>query len=236
MRRYTFSEAELEQAAREVYEAMAGSLSDIGHDTLGVPEGFKERILQLAARHSEERAQEKRQRRKRAFLRAAAVFIAFLAGISAFFAVNTEARAAVREWVREIYESHIVYRFHGAPVGDTLPDYEPKWLPEGYSEIDRMPEAQGRAILYANDNTGEVIVFRYNYYEDDLMTVAPDGAGEYVCEKVPVNNFSADFYYESNPTSFKMLIWIDDKQQLVFQISCLLMKEDFLNMAESIYW
>ena len=125
MRKLSFTDADLKVAAQEAWEAMAVSFSDVNHNELEIPSGFRDRILQMAKQYWEKEESEKRQRRKRTLLRAAAIFIAILLGASAFFAVNTEARAAVQEWFREAYERLVVYRFNGEPKDETLPVYEP---------------------------------------------------------------------------------------------------------------
>lgn len=237
MRRLSFTDADLKVAAQEAWEVMAVSLSDINHDELEITAGFKDRIMQMAKKYWENETIGKRQKRRRALLRVAAIFIAILVGVSAFFALNTEARAVVQEWFREVYERLAIYRFYGAPMEDTrLPDYEPQWLPEGYKEVDRInDEEQGRFLVYRDPLSDDTLVLHYYYYEKDPMIVAPQSAEGLIYEKGEVNGKEADLYYESDPTVAKLLIWIDEEQQLVFSISSILEKDDIYRIAENIY-
>ena len=237
MRKLSFTDAELKVAAQEAWEAMAVSLSDINHNELEIPSGFRDRIMQMAKQYWEKEESEKRQRRKRALLRAAAIFIAILLGASAFFAVNTEARAVVQDWFREVYERLVVYRFGGEPKDETLPVYEPTWLPNGYQETKKIIDDENKValIVYRKEGVDAGIVFEYSYYEDSPMGVEPQTAEELIYEKGTVNGRPADCYYESDPTAAKLLIWIDEEQQLIFSISSVLEKNDIYRIAESIY-
>lgn len=234
MRKLSFTDADLKVAAQEAWEAMAESFSDINHDELNVPAGYKERIMRVAKQYWENEKTGKKQRRRRALLRVAVIFIAILIGASAFFAVNTEARAVVQEWFRAVYERLVVYSFNGAHLEKTLPDYEPQWLPDGYKEVDRSDDNdQGRLIIYENES-GATILFDYLYYEDDPITIEPDLTDELIIETTSVNGFMADLYYETNPDSPKTLIWVNEKDHIVFMINCVLEKEDIISIANSI--
>lgn len=59
MRKLSFTDADLKVAAQEAWEAMAESFSDINHDELNVPAGYKERIMRVAKQYWKMRKQER---------------------------------------------------------------------------------------------------------------------------------------------------------------------------------
>ena len=101
------------QAAKRVGEAMLASLpepEDCTHEFSPEFERSMERLIQKT----------KRRAHVRRCLRSIAVAaLAVVIGLSAWLAVDTEAQAAVVEWVRTAYEDSIVYEFfHPGAAGD----------------------------------------------------------------------------------------------------------------------
>ena len=95
----------LARAAKSVGETMLASLpdpEDCRHAFSPEFERSMERLIQKA----------KRKTRIRRCLQSIAVAaLAVVIGLSAWLAVDTEARAAMVEWVRTVYEDSIVYEF-----------------------------------------------------------------------------------------------------------------------------
>lgn len=127
------------------------------------------------------------------FLRRAACFVAaiLLAG-SVWLAVDTEARAAFFAWVKEHYETYVVYRFTGETDCQTdLTAYEPTWLPEGYEKVKESISEAGLFVIYQNDK-GEMISFICSQGTDAtaLFLISDD----ITAKKVSVGELPADFY------------------------------------------
>ncbi len=61
---------------------------------------------------------------------------------------SPNARARVIQWVREWYETHIVYRYSGEVIPEEMPQYEISNLPEGYQEIDRFTFSSYVSVIY----------------------------------------------------------------------------------------
>lgn len=236
MKTLSFTEAELKQAVCGYCEARGEVLAKVDFDAVEVPEGFRDRIMKLAGEYFDKKECEKKQRRRQNLLRAASIFLAILVGVSLFFALNTEARAAVRNWVRKEYDKFVVYQFYGEPQEGVLPDYEPTWIPEGYVEIDKMVigQNQGKSILYQNKDTDDMFIFDYMYYVDSPTTISASTEEGLFYEKSSIHGLPADFYYETDPTVFDMLYWIDDSTQLEFCVSSTLRKEDIFHIANSV--
>ena len=104
---------------------------------------------------------------KKALRRVAAVFLVATVGASAWLAVDTNARAAFFGWVKEIYETYVVFRHDG--ITDTVPesaDYRPTWLPNGYSEF-RVNTSETRTVVIYDNEAGEMIRFSFIQNPDE---------------------------------------------------------------------
>ena len=76
--------------------------------------------------------------------------------------VDTQARVAFFSWIREVYETHIVYRFTSEKPTEDIPHYALGWLPEGYEEVSTLSDSDMTDILYINaNNSEEGIIFSY---------------------------------------------------------------------------
>ena len=114
-----FSQQALQRAAASARQSMLDALpppAQCEHAFSAAFQGKMERLLARARR---------REWARRAARRAALFFLAALMGVSAWLAVDTQARAAFISWVREVYEEHIVYRFSGKPAAYATPFERP---------------------------------------------------------------------------------------------------------------
>ena len=73
---------------------------------------------------------------KKALRRVAAFFLTALVGVSAWLAIDTQAREAFFGWIKEVYEDSVIYRTIPSPAAKALPQYELAWLPDGFGEPD----------------------------------------------------------------------------------------------------
>lgn len=173
---------------------------------------------------------QKHQTTHRIAQRAAAVFLAVLIGTGVWLAVDTDARAAVLQWVREWYETHIVYRFSGEPAKQDA-SYAPTWMPEGYQEKSAsiLPGLIKR--VYQNEDQNKILMEYVPMQQGTAISAASETAEE---ESVQINGNQGTLYLESDPNQNSVLVWCDDCAGMAFTLSASLSREDILHIAESV--
>ena len=97
----------------------------------------------------------------KAIQRIASIFLAAILIGSMYLAVDTEARAAFLDWIKEVYEHSIVYRIMPSSAAKDLPHYELTWLPDGFGEPDIYENETVYSALYQNSSTGEIVIFDF---------------------------------------------------------------------------
>lgn len=223
------SDAALREAASAVCDAMLSTLpapESCGHR---FSPAFlqKMQVLIGGARRAEKR---------RAFFRqVAAVFLAAVVGVSTWLAVDTEARAAVIRWVREVYEDYVEYRFFRSDDDTSdevdLSAYAPTWLPDGYREVDRFVN-QDQMFIHYEDAAGDAFYFsamRTDIGAVDQIYDVDEGA-----EVTVAGNYGM-FYRANKEDDTDELIWVDEEERIVFGVSSYLPQDVILHIAESIY-
>lgn len=189
---------------------------------------------------------------------AAAAVIAILVSGAILLAVNPDARAAVKSWVREVFRAHTVYQFTKDAEQTALPDYELSYLPEGFEEIVRMPKLIGKAMIYAPDFGRHVVVFHYYLLSEGRTIRISYDKGDSP-EKVEIRGLSGDYFANSRASSMmhkrqypypgnilrdyarardiertNTLIWIDETKDIVFILVSDLEKDVMLRIAEGV--
>lgn len=183
------------------------------------------------------RAEERRPFRRplrRRLLRAAACFLAVIVlGGGLALAFSAEAREGLSGWVREIYESCFVYRYHASgvePAPDPpfdVPIYRPSWLPAGYA-LDDVPVFSGQVVLVYTDGT-DILILQYMPAAASGVYVLDDSP-----EHVAVNGAHADLYPAKTENEVDTLIWSDRGSGMIFTLSARLSAEDMIRVAESL--
>lgn len=169
---------------------------------------------------------------KKVLRAAACVLLACALSLGALRAVSPTAYAAFASWVTEWYETHVVYRFSGAPVEDALPRYRISSLPEGFAETDHVVEAPGyRGVAYQNA-AGEEI-----YFTCERMT---QGSAHGVLlesmtvKDVMVGGCPGQLYRSQDPAQSSAVIWMDEEAGLLFSIDAFAEESVLLHMAASV--
>ncbi len=211
----------LRENAPLVREALLASLPDPEDCDHVFSRAFERKMRRLLRRQAH-------PLRYRAARRAAALFLASLLGVSAWLTVDTNARAAFFQWVREVYETHIVYRFTGEQAEKTAV-YRPGWVPEGYEEF----KASANTVLYTNKE-GKLISFSYSPMQEGTPLYITDTDNVQI-DTVEINEISGEFYLSMSPSLSNVLIWLDNDIEMYFHISGFLSKYDMLHMAESVF-
>lgn len=125
----------------------------------------------------------------RTMQRVAAVFLALLLTGIGWLTIDAEARAATIAWFRSISQSSIVYRFLNPAPQQTLPDYTPTWLPDGFEEQEHHKDDQRSSWYYVSGS--DFIVIEVDvYHSGTVLSLIGDHSGY---EEVHVNQFTALF-------------------------------------------
>lgn len=168
----------------------------------------------------------------KAIQRIASIFLVAILIGSMYLAVDTEARAAFLDWIKEVYEHSIVYRIMPSSAAKDLPHYELTWLPDGFGEPDIYENETVYSALYQNSSTGEIVIFDYYRLSSEVQAkLFTDQQPEHVL----VNGIIADFYAASSDSESNNLLWIDTEAGVFCAIDSNLSKDVILHIAESIY-
>ena len=148
------------------------------------------------------------------------------------FLFSPSARAwAVRMW-SIWHREYTEYNFHGdgtdpAPLGVWRPSY----VPEGYTvwKSNHYPEMS--YIDYTNDKGSLLSVTYLPLNESGSILLDNEHS---VHSSVTVNGCSADLYTAIEADDPSILVWADEKAEVVFSLHGVLNTEELLRMAESI--
>lgn len=212
------------QAAKQVGEAMLASLpepEECHHEFSPEFERNMERLIQKT----------KRKTRIRRCLQSIAVAaLVVVIGLSTWLAVDTEARAAVIEWIRTVYEDSIVYEFfHPSAVEENI-SYQLGWVPDGYTLVEEVVGDTMHAAVYQRSD--EVIYFIYSLSDEYSQVEFIPGNSE--TELVTVLENAGEFYAAKDESETNALVWFDEESGVFFSIASSLDQESMLKMAESV--
>ncbi len=229
MSQITLSDEALKQAAASVRQSLLDSLPPPSQCEHEFSPTFRDKMQKLMSKYDLRRSIRKTMQR------AAMFFLAALIGVSAWLTVDAQAREAFFTWVREVYEEHIVYRFFGEPVAESLPAYRITWLPEGYEEVDAHEgEAAFNALYQKGDDIMSAFVFEYFFVQNSsLIEMQFDEAG-YLHKTVNINGIQADFYLALNPDETNDLVWFDEDTNIVFSLNGSPEESVMVHIAESV--
>lgn len=220
-----FGERELQAAAKLVAESMLEGLPDAaacGHD---FSEGFRRKMEALLRR------QRRRSVQHTVWRYAAAVLLTVTLTFGAVMAVSPQARAAVVQWVRTVYENSIVYRFFNPAPQGALPRYELTWLPEGFAETDVFCNEEYYRAMYENEETSQVIIFEYQFMQDGTSVTNTPEEGSSITQ-VEVNGLRGEYYQAPDDADGNLLQFIDETANIVFKISGNIDRDGIFNIAE----
>lgn len=164
---------------------------------------------------------------------ACAIAALFIAG-SIFVAFNPTARAVVVEWFKERIGDVYHYFFVGEDTQnkETAPlAFCPTWVPEGYVLHDSFNSPSLNAVVFLN-KTGEVLQFSYIRIQDG--NAAALGRGEYKHKVISVNGFTAEVYLALDADTSNVIVWIDEKHDLMFTVFGLISEENLVKMAMNV--
>lgn len=162
--------------------------------------------------------------------RVACFIIAAIIIGSTWLTVDADARTEIFAWIREKYEEFIEYRFVGKPSSEKeKTDYELTWLPDGYTEIDRLITEDGCTIIYSHDVS--LIQFVYSTGADADSLFVGDFNGE--VQTIQIGEFIADFYQAQNNSQSSTVVWMSAQKDTLFSITTSLPKDIIIELCKS---
>ena len=163
--------------------------------------------------------------------RVACFIIAAIIIGSTWLTVDADARTEIFAWIREKYEEFIEYRFVGKPSSEKeKTDYELTWLPDGYTEIDRLITEDGCTIIYSHDVS--LIQFVYSTGADADSLFVGDFNGE--VQTIQIGEFIADFYQAQNNSQSSTVVWMSAQKDTLFSITTTLPKDIIIELCKSV--
>src|SRR5699024_1334511 len=151
------------------------------------------------------------------FLRRAACFFLILTlGGTSWLTVDVQARTAFLNWVRYQYENVTEYRFAGDASMTLSSVPEPAWLPEGYSEKDRMDAEGYSARVYTNADGGLISFSCSRGADAASLFLISDTATEL---ETQVNGRPADYYQAPDSEAASALVWMSADGATMFRLT-----------------
>lgn len=171
---------------------------------------------------------EKQQLFRKRFATAVA---AFIIAMTMLLSLNTEVRAAVVTWFKDVYETFTTYWFT-PETQNNLPTFELTEIPEGFICIYDETLSNSRSMLYQNEkDQSDIFSIRYAFLQADAPLTASYPSSDFDSVETEVNGGSADLYISQKPSESHALVWIDEQNGVVFTITAFGDPNDMLHMA-----
>lgn len=215
----------LAAAAAEVNEAMLRGLPEPGDCAPEFSPRFEWKMRRVLRRGNHPAAY-------RVMQRAASIVLVLLIGFAAVMAVSPTVRANVWGWIRERYESWVIYRYEDSVPSDVeVIEYKLTDLPEGYTEIRRSNMPDIETIVY-EDADGSFLFFSYSKNPEAIMYLVK--AEGYAIEEIEVRDMKGEVYSAEDASNSNCIIWSDDTENTMFYISGYFNREELVALAESV--
>ena len=177
----------------------------------------------------------RRRRIPRVAWRAAAACMALVLALLIVVPSPTVAEDMNLHWMITTYDDMVVYHFYGraAPEGP-VPMYNVTWLPEGcVLDMDLSSEFGPNFHYRSPSKDGYQYSFYCRYVGTGYVTRFTSQDGPFTVTPVTVQGIEGHSYrYPSSDLGF--LVWIDQKQQICFELSYSGDLETALRVAESV--
>lgn len=225
---FNFSDEELRIAAQAVRNAMVCALPDASKCQHTFSERFLRKMRPLFQI-------DRRGMQRKAVLRHVAVFIiGIFITATLFLAFNPQARADFVGWIRSTYERSIFYQFFSENSAEsqepTLPEVEFTWLPGEYEKQQVYNDGQKAMLLLSSDEG--TLVLEYMFSENaDYVEVFTEG---YNHGQTMINGKIADTYWGSDQDNSNALVWMNNDETVVFNLTGAHPIETLVTIAEGI--
>lgn len=160
---------------------------------------------------------------------ALALVISFLM----LMAVNPSARAAVMDWIREIYAS---YYFHSYYEQDANTEYlniryELGYVPQAHTLFD-FRESQHNAAYSFSDQSGNMLFFTYSKSPASVEFFSD--LNHDTIENVKIKDHRGLFLHSSQADTASILQWLDEDTHALLILSGFMEKEELIKIAENV--
>ena len=226
------SDAALKEAAFAVNQAMLDALPKPEECTHIFSPAFERRMRKLIRRT-------KHPIVYKTLTRAACALLVLVLSASLFLTFNTEARAAVVDWIKEKVEDFYHYFAPGKdsdlepePEAATPGEYCLGWIPEGYTLLFPSITETSKVECYV-DESGNLLQFHcaYNSSSGSLLV----GGGEYEEKQIEVGTLRAEIYLAKDNSRGNFIIWPANDGTILLCVSAQLEEADLIKIAENVY-
>lgn len=163
--------------------------------------------------------------------RVASIVLAALIAGGAWITVDAEAREAFVGWVKEVYETYMVYIFNSeAPITDEDIDYRPTWVPEGYKEFYYDDSEDTVFVAYSNE-TGQMMNFSYIHAPDETKWLVD--RNNTIVKQVEINDCIAELFISTDSNNASAIMW-STSDNTAFYVSVFADEAELIQIAESV--
>lgn len=161
----------------------------------------------------------------------AAILALALTLFATLLTVSPTVRAAVLEWIRDVYYGGTVYSYEGNSPAQEQTEYYLSLLPDGYTlyEIEGIPG--GKLYTYHHASGNSLNFIHINGTESDGIYF---DTRNYQYQAVPFGKGNADLYLPQTPYDSTVLIWTDPDSNELFSISYRGDVDELVALAESV--
>lgn len=220
------SDERLRKAAQKAEESLLASLPDPEDCEATFSPEFERKMKKLIRRT-------KHPIRHQIMKAVACFLLVVLVGGGSVLTFSVEARAAFVSWVKEVYETQIIYRFFQTSEenSDSI-TYRPTWMPSGY-KITSESVSEGPSTIEYTDDFDNCVVFTY-FQNTSALVFQIEQDGTEIYKQVSVNGITAELYLDQDEGDNNILIWVDEGSDTVFRILAPFGADDLIKMAESV--
>ena len=219
------SDEMLRIAAEEYEEALLSSLpEDAGCDHAFSP-GFERKMRRLCHRVKYASVYS-------TLRRAACAVVVLVLSASMLLLCNTEVRAAMFGWIKEVYKNITTYSFAGGADEEPVSrSYDFAQVPEGYAVVDRLDTSVGTSILYVHEN-GAMMELSYEFGTEDY-TFSIISSDHDVYSRENIEGQMMEFYLSTDPNYNSMVLWTND-DHVMFSISAKCDKDTLIELTKNV--
>lgn len=137
--------------------------------------------------------------------------------------------ASVRFWFKDRVGGSQHYAISSEASGIDV-EHALTWLPEGYTESERIEGVAIAYISYTNDN-GDLIELVCTKGGTEVDVYVSDTSA--IVSTVYVGDYKADFYLSTSESELNTIIWFDNKRETLYTVNANLSEEEMIKLAES---
>lgn len=216
----------LAQAADAYVQIMVDNIPDTGENEHRFSTRF-ERKMRKVIRRGNHPMLYKAMRTVR--YAAAVLVISFLM----LMAVNPSARAAVMDWIREIYASYYSHNYYASSDDAEIADItcEIGYIPETYTEVS-YNETKYNVTRYFENEFKQRLYFSYSKQPESVEYFYE--LADYSIEVININGMHGEYLCSVQPQNRNIIQWINTDSNILLTVSGSIEKEELIQIAESI--